>query len=258
MLPRPAARIGGMATMPSRAHTARAAVEAVLPQLDRLYLYLDRHAAVPEWLPQSPKVVPLLPARHGSVAGDGKFLGLELHAEPCLFFCFDDDILYPPDYVEWMAAALRRHAFRAVVGVHGQVFRAPHLSYLRDHFVMHFGAACPLDSHVDELGTGTIAFYSEGVRLHPRRWLHHDMADLMVAIEAVRQEVPRIAVRRPKDFLRPLEENQADSIYRKLQGDDRRQTAIMRAALAAFPLAWQQSAGVPPAAATGEALGFFE
>jgi len=39
-------------------------------------------------------------------------MGLKLNGEPCLYFCFDDDILYPPDYVERMATALYRYSYR--------------------------------------------------------------------------------------------------------------------------------------------------
>lgn len=254
----PLLRIGGMATMPTRAHTLLKAMETILPQVDRLYLFLDKYEDVPATLPADPKLVPLLPARFGPLAAEGKFLGLELLTEPGLYFCFDDDIYYPPIYVKSMTLALRRHHFRALVGVHGTVFRPPHQSYLRDRRTLHFHAGRSLDCHVDELGTGTLAFHTGCVQLKPRTWLHHGMADLMVAIEAVQQRIPRIAVRRPASFLRAIEQNQSDSLWRGLQKDDHRQTAIMRAALAAFPLDWQNCAAIPQTACTKQSLGYSE
>ncbi len=252
----PILRIGGMATMPTRAHTLPQALETILPQVDRLYLFLDKYEDVPATLPADPKLIPLLPSQYAPLAGDGKFLGLELLTESGLYFCFDDDIYYPPIYVKWLTLALRRHHFRALVGVHGMVFCPPHQSYLRDRRTLHFHAARSLDCHVDELGSGTLAFHTDSIRLHARTWQHHDMTDLMVAIEAVEQRIPRIAVRRPENFLRAIEENQSDSLWKDLQKDDHRQTAIMRAALAAFPLDWQDCAAIPQTACSRQSLGY--
>jgi hypothetical protein len=66
------------------------------------------------------------------------------------------------------------------------------------------------------------------------------MDDLMVAIEAVKQGLPRIAIRRPQGFLRPLEENQPDSVFRKMIRDDSRQSKVMREALKTYPLLWNR------------------
>jgi hypothetical protein len=232
-------RVGGMATMPTRRQTLRKVLEAVLPQLDRLYIYLDKHEAVPTDLAAEPKIVPLLPSANGMLGGGGKFLGLELHAEPCFYFSLDDDILYPANYVEVLVRALERHRRRAAVGFHAAWFKPPHQSYIRDRVRLHFSRALSFDCHADEIGTGTMALYSGNFRFDPRAWRDHGMTDLNAAIEAVKQEIPRIAIRRPQDLLRPIEENQDDSIYARLARDDSRETAIMREALAAYPGSWQ-------------------
>lgn len=233
-------RIGGIATMPSRAHTFEKALASILPQVDRLFVFFDKFIQVPAAFVGHAKIVPLTVAEHGKLEGSGKFLGVKLYADPCLYFCFDDDILYPPDYVEVMTRALYRHYLRAVVGLHGAFFRPPFLSFRQDRKVFHFTAELAVDAHIDTLGTGTIAFHTGNFRVDPRDWPHHDMDDLMIAIEAVKREMPRIAIRRPKSFLHALAENQPDSVYHSLNRDDSRQSAIMRAALDAYPYAWQR------------------
>jgi hypothetical protein len=232
-------RIGGMATMPSRRDSLRRALPPILAQLDRLYLYLDQHDAVPDGLAHDPRIVPLLPDPGGpALRGAGKFLGLRAFGEPCLYFCFDDDILYPPGYVAHLSAALRRHRYRAVAGLHGAVYRVPVRSYVRDRKVLHFAAGLAFDCVVDELGTGTIAFHSGCVDLDVRRWAHVCASDLMTMLECIRQGVPRIAVRRPGGFLRPIAEQQSDSLYAKSLRDDSLQTRLMQAAFESYPDDW--------------------
>jgi hypothetical protein len=155
-------------------------------------------------------------------------------------FCFDDDILYPPTYVEVLTQALRRHYMRAVVGLHGAFFKAPHLSYNKHRGIHHFGAKLDADVCIDMLGTGTIAFHTGNFRFDQRQWPFVNMDDLMIAIEAVKRELPRICIRRPLGFLQSLEEDQPDSVCRRLLSDDRHETEVMRAALAAYPHAWHR------------------
>jgi hypothetical protein len=236
-------RIGGMATMPSRAHTIGTVLASILPQLDRLFIYFDGYEAVPHAFTSESKIVPLAPARFGNLAGSGKFLGARLHHDPCLYFCFDDDILYPPDYVEVLTRALYRHRLRAAVGFHAATLRPPFRSYAQDRDIVHFSCGCRNDSHVDMLGTGTMAFHTGHFRFDPDKWRFKDMCDLMTAIEATRQSVPRISIRRPVNYLVPLEQNQIDSTAARLGEDDSRQSEVMREALRSWALSWHDVPG---------------
>jgi hypothetical protein len=238
-------RMGGMATMPSRSLTFERALASILPQVDRLYVYFDKHAEVPEAYSNHPKIVPLLPSKDGEWAACGKLLGLKAQTEPCLYFCLDDDILYPPDYVEVMTQALKRHDWQAIVGVHASRLKTPYLSYRRDRDVVEFRQPLAVDCCFDILGTGTIAFHTEAFCIDPSDWRYHDMVDLMVAIEAAKCGLPRISIRRPKNYLRPLDRQQPDSIYVRLAGDDTRETAIMREALRSCSLSWAFSPVAP-------------
>jgi hypothetical protein len=233
-------RIGGIATMPTRAHSFSRVLTDILAQVDRLFVFLDKHDSVPPAVADRQNVTPLLPAQFGELGGAGKLLGAKLHASPCLYFCFDDDILYPANYVEVMTRALMRYYGGAVVGVHGAFFCPPHLSYRDNKLVVHFAGALNCDVAVDTLGSGTMAFCTEQFRPNPCDWPYTDMVDLMIAIEAAVQRLPKILIRRPAKFLRPIEERQSDSVFRRLLTDDARQSRIMREALEAYPQAWQR------------------
>jgi hypothetical protein len=237
-------RIGGMATMPSRAHTIGTVLASILPQLDRLFIFFDKYGEVPEPFASHPKIVALTPARYGELAGAGKFLGIQLHADPCLYFGFDDDILYPPDYVEVLIRALYRHRLQAAVGFHAALMKPPYRSYVHDRTILHFNEPCVVDSHADMLGTGTMAFHTGTFRFDPKSWSVTNMCDLMVAIEAAKQSVPRISIRRPAEYLLALEQVQSDSVYARLKDDDSRQSEIMREALKSYALSWHGTGGL--------------
>lgn len=244
--------VGGMATMPSRAHNLPRVLGSVLPQVDQLYLYLDHYDRVPEFVINHPKIVPILPSLYGSLGSNGKFLGACLHPEPCRYFCFDDDILYPDRHVEVLSRALARHKGRALVGFHGALFKAPHASYLRDRTIFHFAKGLGCEKEVDVIGTGTAAFHTGTLDVDSRCWPERNMDDLILAIEAARRGLPRILVPRPPGFLVALEESQGDSLWRGLNMDDSRQTRIMQQALESLAGSWQRSvAGQPDGPKSG-------
>lgn len=226
--------------MPSRAHTFVKVLATILPQVERLFVYLDKGAALPPDYVDHPKIVALAGDPAASFASSGKFLGLERHPEPCLYFCFDDDLLYPPNYVDVLTRTLARNNLQALVAVHGAFFQPPYRSFLTDRKIFHFSGALSVDCHADILGTGTLGFYSGNFRVDIRSWPYHDMDDLMIAIAAVKQGLPRILIRRPQNYVQALESQQPDSVYRALTRDDLRQSEIMRDALDAYPRSWHR------------------
>ena len=230
-------RVGGMATMPSRHESLMQALPHILPQLDRLYLYLDQHSTVPTDLLSEPKIVAILPETK-NLGSDGKFMGLKREKEPCLYFCFDDDIIYPPDYVRRLTAFLKRLHFAVVVGFQGVLFQKRFVSYVKSRSIVHFAGSLQLDALVDELGTGTLAFHSQCIHIDPEQWAKPNMTDLMFMLEAIRQNVPRLCIRREAGYLRAIAEKQTDSLYVKSLQDDSAETQLLRAVIKAYPDAW--------------------
>ncbi len=146
------------------------------------------------------------------------------------YFCCDDDILYPDDYVAEMRAAMARHP-GDMVGVHGAEVVEPVAGY---HQCLRlraaFQAALHRDTEVHLLGTGTVAF-------EPARWRGKlslasfavpNMADLWLAL-AVRQAGRRLwAVRRPIKWLRALPTQGYSVSASKSQGRDLAETELVQ------------------------------
>ena len=219
--------IAGMATMPTRSETVIAALESILPQIDRLYLFLDGFSDIPRFA-DHPRIVPLLSSKQGDLKANGKFLGLTLHPNECFYFSIDDDIVYPNDYVSSMRKILKRYKFGAVAGVHGSAMNRTINSYLQDRVVVHRSSSIDHDFIADVLGTCSTAFATQCLRFDVRKWTKTNVVDLSLARLARERNIPLVGVARRENWLTCLAEAQPDSIYTALQRDDQQQTLFAR------------------------------
>lgn len=224
--------VAGMATMPSRAETAPRAIASVLPQVDQLWLFLDRFDAVPAYA-EHPRIRVVRSQDLGDLRANGKLAVLFLADGPCTFFCVDDDIEYPADYCATLVRGLDRHR-GAVVGIHAAVLRSPLTSYASDMKVLHRRNGQQRPAGVDLLGSDSLASRTDTLRFDVRAWPDVNMVDLSFALEARRRGVPLVMLPRPAHWLRALDENQPDSIWAGVLRDDARQTELA-CELAALP-----------------------
>ena len=148
-----------------------------------------------------------------------------------MYFGFDDDIIYADGHVRRLRAALIRYGGHAIVGVHGVRFRSPNAPYTKDRRVRLFTDGLRFDEVVDEIGCGTCGFVSSELPVDPPSWPHGDMDDLMIAIEAERRGLPRIAVRRPWRSIFAAFADEDESLWRQTVADHSRQTEQLKTLL---------------------------
>jgi hypothetical protein len=213
-------RVATIATMRSRLESFRMVFQIVRPQVEHVFVYLDGYDNPPSFLKGLAGVSVHRAEDVGNMHAASRLLCLRELTSPSVVAIVDDDILYPPDYVERLTRALQRFRGNALVGVHGRVFTPPHRSYVRDAVPLYFGIKLERAQSVHELGTGTCAFVSNRLPLDPRGWDRFDMSDITVAIEAQKRGLPRIAIARPAGWMRPIELGQDDSIWSRTQKDE--------------------------------------
>lgn len=101
-----------LATFPPRRRILRGVVDAILPQVDHLFVVLNDYDKIPGYLQKDPRITAVIPDR--DVKDAGKFW---FAPEPTdIVFTIDDDIGYPPDYVSRTLELIRP------LGFEGQVF----------------------------------------------------------------------------------------------------------------------------------------
>ena len=217
-----------MATMQCRFNTFKLAFESIINQVDKLYLYLDGYDDVPALVREYHHVTPILSKEIPDLHANGKFLGLAIENNECLYLSVDDDLQFPASFVESISTGLSRYGYKAVVGYHGSILSHPFNRYSKDRKVIVYDQSLMLPSEVDVLGTGAVMFFSKNFNFDIRDWTYTNMVDLGMAIEAAKLHLPLICLPRKKGFIQMLEKRQENSIFKKLLKDDTRQTDIAR------------------------------
>lgn len=218
--------------MPTRRHTAEIAIASVLSQVDRLWLVLDGFDEVPDFA-RHPKIIVEHGRDHGGLKAEGKYLGLALDDDATVYMSADDDIIYPPDYVSRLARYCRLMPGRVAAGCHGSIFQRPVTSYVTDRKVRvsHHKQSTPWRS-VDVLATNGTVHLTRDMRFDVRTWTYRNQVDLNFLEEAIAHNVRFVLGQRVDKWVRQLDRDQDDSIFRSLSQDDSVQTGRINDLLA--------------------------
>ena len=224
-----------MATFPARFKQIPEAVASLLEQSvqpDRIMIYVNEASEVPG-LPDDPRIE-VYGSTDVNMTDIGKFEVASM-VEDGVVLTVDDDIWYPPNYVEDMVAAVRRYSGKAIVGVHGCVLPVgPAVStwdeYRENRRVHWFQRAVSTDLPVNIVGTGTMAYDARHVRFDHHTYETGRMVDIHVAVEAQQKGYPMITPPRLREWMVPIEPDEGDSaesIWDMVRTDETMQAEII-------------------------------
>ncbi|KKL97203.1 hypothetical protein LCGC14_1836820 [marine sediment metagenome] len=220
-------RVASLATVVDRVHLLGDVVESLLPQMDRINVYLNGHTELPDCL-RKPDVWVAWSRGHGNLGDAGKFFWSG-RLRDCYHFTCDDDLVYPPDYATALIAAIERYERRAIVSVHGAVLHEPLKSYFRGRTAYPCLEELTEDHQVDVLGTGVLAYHTSTIHLSIDDFPVANMADIWCAVAAKRRGVPRVVIAHERGWLRYLPPPEGTTIYDRYRasGNDAAQTQIL-------------------------------
>jgi glycosyltransferase involved in cell wall biosynthesis len=196
--------VASLCTIPERAGMLRQTLASLAQQVDELHLYLDRYETVPDFVREChPKLTVRLSRGLPGLRDNGKFVPLLDRQDDCYFFTADDDIEYPPDYVNALVKKIEYYGRLAVVGVHGVLIPENPTGYFSGFRRVHwFIPELEQDRLVNILGTGTVAFHTGRLKgLDYRHFSHSGMVDLYLAAFCKARGIPMVAVARPENWL---------------------------------------------------------
>ena len=214
-----------IASYPPRREKLREVVARLLPQVDQLHVYLNEYEEIPDFLRHS-RISVELGGTARNLRDNGKFHFMQ-KLPTGFVLTVDDDIAYPPDYVETLVRKVEFYERRAVVGLHGTIFAKPIRNYFRGRTVYHFEHELGNDVVVNQLGTGTVAFHTDLLRPDLGEFKTTGMADVWLALACKRLGVPMVAIERPAGYLQSLGVEET-TLFREFRKDDSRQTKLVR------------------------------
>jgi len=210
-----------MATHPPRKGSVVLAAKSLLPQVDRLNIYLNNYSSVPRAL-RHPKINAVLSKNGRGDLGDaGKFFWAD--QVEGYHLTVDDDILYPSDYVSRQVQAVEKYRRRALVGVHARIWRGGFKDYYRPKRVIGWTQPSKEDVFVHTLGTGTLCYHTSTLKIDPTLFRYPNMADIWLTVLAKKLGVPMVSLSRKSGWMTMVPGSQEVSIFSNTcpQGDTR-------------------------------------
>jgi hypothetical protein len=223
----------GLATYPDREDIVTTALDSLVSQKCKIVVYLNEYKSLPKWT-SSPKYneVDFILGEHtfGNLGDVGKFFAFQ-DIDADYFFCVDDDIIYPFDYVSRMVHFLKTFENKVALCVHGKRLgdsQFPIQGYFKDQHVdtklFHFQNALYSFERVHVSGTGTLVFHKSLYSLIPYAELKNgfrNQADIHVAVNFLKAGVSTYSVPRPMFWLSDISKySSSDSIYDNVRNED--------------------------------------
>ena len=204
----------GIASMPIRVDGLLRVVDDLYDQADEIYVYLNDYPEPPSQLVGDQRIRVFT----GPDLGDrGKFCFVEGFRG--YYVTVDDDIAYPPFYVEYLIEGVERYDRKAIVGLHGSIIHDDFVDYYSttSRKVYSLNHNVWRDQFVHVLGTGCSAFHGDTIGLSLADFPLPNMADVFLAQKAQREAIPCVVLAHRNSWAPALKVGDGSSIY----GDSR-------------------------------------
>lgn len=180
-----------LTTIPDRTLSLEQTVNSLLPQVDKIFIFLHGYTPVnlPSFLEGNDKIELAYDIEWGDKGDIDKFHFVN-DLKGYVLIC-DDDLIYPEDYAERMIKAIERHNRKALITAHGTiVFPLPIVNYYMDRYCYPCLTDVLEEAEVQIGGTGVMAFHTD-IKFDPILTdKTPNMADIWVAIWARERNIP--------------------------------------------------------------------
>ena len=161
--------IVGIATHNGREETLNKTIDSILKQVDDIWVYDNEKEPY-------------------NATDNGKFRFLEYYQSPIYALTCDDDLIYPPDYVETLLNGVEKHG--TICTFHGRKLQGLNRSYYRGHKAYACLRNFPQTAEIDVAGTGVTGWRTD--QFNPTEiWKAEDklMSDLVFSLEAAKHGI---------------------------------------------------------------------
>ena len=186
-----------IASIGERKESLRLVLNAVSPQVERVYVSLNDYDSVPTWLYQYGNVWHEM--LNNSLGDASKFLKVNSQAGECVVL--DDDLIVPRGFVKDMMGGLKKYG--GAVSLHGKIYNRPIV-----HFKKGFANYRCLNTvdhdvtGIEVLGTGCMIFDNQEVKIDLSNFPHRNMADILFSKVLYGRGIPMTVLKHRYGYLR--------------------------------------------------------
>lgn len=207
--------VAGLATIPGREEAVRDTIQSLLPQVDLIYVCFNGFHN--NEYHTEPKVISVF-ENYGDA---GKFCRFDM---AYIYFSCDDDLIYPPNYVEKTLERMKEYP-GCIVSYHGRTLaNTPVKSYYKDNCSTRVQCLhdYPNDEYVHCGGTGVMAFHNRiRITMEDFPLDYPNMADIHMGLYAQANKIPIVALKHEKDWIKHTTKIDLNStIYAKHSQND--------------------------------------
>lgn len=208
-----------LTTVVERTEALKETVASLLPQVDKLNVFLHGYRELPEFL-QHEKIEVAFDLEWGDKGDLDKFSWCD-ELEGYHLVC-DDDLIYPTDYAQKMIEKIDK--YQCLVSFHGVIpFNPPIASYYLDRHVFPCLGTVAGDMLVPIGGTGVMGYHTSHVPL--KDFVYKDlianMADVHIAVWAAENKVPIMVLEHQEGWIKyTTYVKDEDTIFGKTIGRD--------------------------------------
>jgi len=131
-----------------------------------------------------------------------------------LYLSCDDDIIYPPDYVETILKARKKYP-NTWLTFHGRRLKGLNLPYYTGHDAYQCLGEVDADYQIDVAGTGVSAFHTDLIKFDPLTWNDYRMSDLMASLECAKKNIRIICLKHQRFWIKSAESHLKQSIHNR-------------------------------------------
>ena len=193
-------------SIPKREAGLKDTVEALLPQCDTLNVFLAGYERRPNFLDDKKIQVVRLPKEQDRGTRE-KFRWVDQMKAVWggYYITVDDDVLYPPDYVEELVHGIRKYKNKALCSFHGSIFKVwPVQNYFKNRECLHFKEEVSEDRRVHVIGNVCGGFHTGAFELNASHFSDkHYSDDSALSIAAQSQGIPAIVLAHRAGWIEP-------------------------------------------------------
>lgn len=214
--------VAGLSSIPARIYALKDTIDSLYDQVDVIKVYLNGYGRPPLFLKRDK-----IKVFRSSLTGDLGDLG-KYHEPEGIYFSCDDDLIYPPDYVNNTLKYLKK--YKCIVSYHGKIFKSPITKFYVEGKGYHCLHNVDKDVEVHIPGTGVAAFDTKIFKFTSDEFdfQYRNMSDIHIGVMAKHKGVKVMCLKHKEGWIK--HSNKVDltkTIHAKYRHNDSLQVKLM-------------------------------